>query len=284
MPALLGGVAWRTPLNTTKTTKVGASFLNKVVTSETTMKTIFRTQRLTGNFTILPNSTLRDKRLSFRARGVLAMILSNTEDWEVTKAWLQSQGTEGREAIDVSMKELQAAGYATFQTHERTERGAFKVGVWTFTDVPAESCENGVKPPLTASRQRQASTGKPATKKDYPKEGLSVEDQSEETKERTAVPAAMFDPEWKPNPEGKKKQLKGIQTPHEDSYPCQRQFEEFCESEGLDAVLDSKRPCLYADLCDAKWHQWKHRANRWLPIRDWRSYVRALAVKLDGSV
>jgi hypothetical protein len=62
------------------------------------------------NFTRVPNTLLRDSRLSFKARGILVMILSHGK-WDATNEWIQSQGLEGREAIRSAVKELIQHGY-----------------------------------------------------------------------------------------------------------------------------------------------------------------------------
>lgn len=98
------------------------------------MKTIFRV-RLTKGFTTLPNDLLRDKRMSFKARGILAMILSHAEDWSVNTGWLEEQGTDGRASIKSGLDELKALGYAKFERlHD--DRGNLSGTVWIFTDQP----------------------------------------------------------------------------------------------------------------------------------------------------
>lgn len=98
------------------------------------MKTIFRPE-LESHFTCLPNALFRDKTISFKARGVLTMILTHTEEWEVHRGWLIEQGTEGREAIQTAMHELESAGYAVFSQSQMQE-GGFTRSVWTFHGSP----------------------------------------------------------------------------------------------------------------------------------------------------
>ncbi|WP_426325692.1 hypothetical protein [Microbacterium sp. E-13] len=76
------------------------------------------------NFTRVPNAWLRDKRLSRRARGLLAELMSHEVGWHVSVASLQKSGTEGRDAIRSAIDELRAAGYLRL-SQSRGERGRF---------------------------------------------------------------------------------------------------------------------------------------------------------------
>lgn len=62
-------------------------------------------------FAQIPNDTLRDNRLSYRARGILAMVLTHSDHWDVDKDFIESQGTEGDVAITSAFRELEALGY-----------------------------------------------------------------------------------------------------------------------------------------------------------------------------
>jgi hypothetical protein len=81
------------------------------------MITIFKVVRPEKDFTILPNKLLREKSLSYRARGILLMVLSHDKEWTITQSWLEQQGTEGREAIRTAVQELEAAGHVVRKMH-----------------------------------------------------------------------------------------------------------------------------------------------------------------------
>jgi hypothetical protein len=98
------------------------------------MRTIFRIERK-RDFTILPNALLRDSKLSFKARGVLAMILTNGDEWVVNAGWVQSQGTEGREAVKGALDELRDDGYARYEKAQDAH-GQWTIHRWTFYDEP----------------------------------------------------------------------------------------------------------------------------------------------------
>ena len=60
----------------------------------------------------IANGAFRDKSLSFRARGILALVLSNSGEWSAPREWLEQQSDkEGREAIQRALNELSELGY-----------------------------------------------------------------------------------------------------------------------------------------------------------------------------
>lgn len=86
--------------------------------------TIVRSPRLEKDFTILPNRALRDPQLSYRARGVLAYVLSMPDNWRTNAVTLARQGREGRDSIRTAINELIAAGYAR-RVKTRNEDGTY---------------------------------------------------------------------------------------------------------------------------------------------------------------
>lgn len=87
---------------------------------------IKRTPRPTTHYTVLANAVLRDTNLSFRARGVLAAILSRPDNWRTTADLLARESKEGRTAILTALRELESVGYMT-RTKYQNEKGQW---VW----------------------------------------------------------------------------------------------------------------------------------------------------------
>lgn len=72
-----------------------------------------------GHFSMIANEALRDERLSYRARGVLAAALTHSKAFHCGRSWLIKDADyrkahpalEGRDAIDKAIAELRTYGY-----------------------------------------------------------------------------------------------------------------------------------------------------------------------------
>ena len=68
-------------------------------------------RRRVDRFTIVPNDVLRDVRLSWKARGLLAYLLSLPDDWRTSSDRLARLGPDGRDAVRSGLRELEELGY-----------------------------------------------------------------------------------------------------------------------------------------------------------------------------
>jgi hypothetical protein len=85
---------------------------------------IRRGERPKDHYTVIANDVLRDESLSFRARGLLASILSRPDNWTIKSELLAQQGKEGRDAIRTALKELRDAKYLHLEK-VRNDDGTF---------------------------------------------------------------------------------------------------------------------------------------------------------------
>lgn len=67
---------------------------------------------------------LEDDRLSWKARGLLAYLLSKPDNWEVMIAHLVKQGPDGKASVRAGLLELRDAGYIR-STRSRSDLGQF---------------------------------------------------------------------------------------------------------------------------------------------------------------
>lgn len=91
------------------------------------------------------------------------------------------------------------------------------------------------------------------------------------------VSRETFSATWKPI-KGTKEEKLAVIKPSQD-YPSEYGFEEYLKGQDMWNVLDN-RPDLYSELCENKWHQWRPDLNKWIRIKNWKSYVTALSVKM----
>lgn len=102
-------------------------------------ETIITVRPRTG-FTVLPNRTLRDNRLSLKTRAILAIMFSLPEDWDYTAAGLSAICGAGRDAVRSALRELEKFGYLTrVQRHDAS--GHFSRNEYVVTDEPASEAD-----------------------------------------------------------------------------------------------------------------------------------------------
>ena len=101
---------------------------------------IVRSRRPSTHFTVLSNDIIRDRRLSWRARGILIYLLSQPDNWKTTAAHLTAVGQEGRDAVRIALGELETVGYLIRQKHQ-DERGRWSTATYVY-DCPQNSQGN----------------------------------------------------------------------------------------------------------------------------------------------
>lgn len=65
----------------------------------------------TKNHTVMANYHLRDKRLSFEAKGLMSLMLSLPDDWDHSITGLSMFGTDKIDSVRSALKELEKKGY-----------------------------------------------------------------------------------------------------------------------------------------------------------------------------
>lgn len=75
-------------------------------------------------FTQIPNSWVRDKRLSLKAKGLLAQIMSHAPGWQMSLKTLATANGCGVDAVRGAIDELMTAGYLSrSEARERNDSG-----------------------------------------------------------------------------------------------------------------------------------------------------------------
>ena len=94
------------------------------------------------NYSVINNTVLRDERLSWRARGVAAYLLTQPDNWTINSDNIWSKGTEGRDAVRSALKELEKTGYLK-RTKLQDENGKFST-VLTLYEIPTTENQSSV--------------------------------------------------------------------------------------------------------------------------------------------
>lgn len=136
----------------------------------TAVTKIFRARHDAENpYFMYVRKTAQDKDLSWEARGVLAYLLSQPNDWETRAKNLERKGF-GRDRAKTVLRELESAGYLTRETKQphgskgRFASFSYVVHEVPFTEKPSTVEPLTVKPPLTYNRTEQSTEGtEPAT-------------------------------------------------------------------------------------------------------------------------
>ena len=98
------------------------------------------------NFTTISNEMLKDNTLSFKARGILALMLSLPTDWQFYSTWIkQNSNYDGEAAIGSGVRELIKAGYIS-RTRTKNKQGQWEPCSWDVWESPHMSFAGVVKP------------------------------------------------------------------------------------------------------------------------------------------
>lgn len=134
---------------------------------------IHRATRPETHFTQIRNDVLRDDRLSYRARGLLAVILSHADGWATSSEDLARAGKEGRDAIRTALQELEDAGYLLRERRQDSQ------GRWATHQVIYDTPHLDEQPALFGGTDSPG-PGNPAPGYPTPVSQASIEDHEEQ--------------------------------------------------------------------------------------------------------
>ena len=112
------------------------------------MSTVFRVVK-NENYTTLSNYHFKDKRLSWKAKGLLSTMLSLPDDWNYTIEGLATLSDDGIKATNTGLNELEKCGYL-IRRQQRNEAGHYGVTEYIIYEQPqlAEQDERQIDEPL----------------------------------------------------------------------------------------------------------------------------------------
>ena len=78
------------------------------------------------NFTLVPNSLLNEKQISFKAKGLYAYLNSKKDDWNFTIDLIAKNGKDGRDSVASGLKELEDFGFLERRRY-KDDKGYFDI-------------------------------------------------------------------------------------------------------------------------------------------------------------
>lgn len=75
------------------------------------MSGLIRKQKIDNNYSIIPNEILRNKEITWKAKGLLCYLLSMSDDWKLHKSDLANRSKDGYESMLSAWKELENVGF-----------------------------------------------------------------------------------------------------------------------------------------------------------------------------
>jgi hypothetical protein len=135
--------------------------------------TLFRVQHA-RNYTVINNTICRDKRISWKAKGIWLYAFSRPDDWKFHINDLINQSTDGKEAVRSGLKELEDAGYLRREML-KDEEGRYSELEWTFHETPFEDSsepQSGFPPMAQNSTKTDKLQNSASTNASYPQTGF----------------------------------------------------------------------------------------------------------------
>ena len=116
-------------------------------------------EQMQGGYTVLPNQILRTREMSYKARYLLAQMLSMSEAWQYTVAGMAKVCGMGRDAVRTAMVELETLGYLARSQSRANGRFSHNVYIIREKPVEGESAPSEAEPHTASSLTENCAAG-----------------------------------------------------------------------------------------------------------------------------
>jgi hypothetical protein len=96
------------------------------------------------NYTVVPNSVIRHPELSWKAKGLFSLMLSNKDGWTSYIETIQQQGKDGRDSIMAGLRELEEQGFLLRIKYRDNEKKRWVGSVWVCIAYPFQFNESAL--------------------------------------------------------------------------------------------------------------------------------------------
>ena len=91
----------------------------------------------TKDYTVMSNNHFKEKEMTYKAKGVLSVMLSLPDDWDYSTEGLAALSSDGRDSVKSALEELEKFGYLK-RTQAFDERGRFAGYDYDIYEFPFE--------------------------------------------------------------------------------------------------------------------------------------------------
>lgn len=98
--------------------------------------TLIHVQRMEDPFVRFNKAIVYDKRISWKAKGILSYAFSRPDNWSFYKSEMMEHATDGRESLESGLKELRLCGYLHTLVKRNHETGKLEGQEWYFFEKP----------------------------------------------------------------------------------------------------------------------------------------------------
>jgi len=148
-------------------------------------------------YVMIDKTALEDPRLSFRAKGLHAYLLAKPDNWTPNREQLASASKEGRDAVEIALRELKMCGYFE-RKRERCADGTFR-----FIGVVYEICQSTTD---GKSGSGEPGSGEPGT--DFP--SVISKEERVKNKEQPSASKPRFSNDWYKQNVDDYQEIKGV--------------------------------------------------------------------------
>ncbi len=117
------------------------------------------------DYTVLRNTALNDEKLSLKAKGLWAYLMSKPDTWDISISGSTSQLKESKDAVRAAFNELEERGYLVRGKLLRNEQGKFYNESAILYETPVTALEKPTQEKPTQENPTQVNTDKVNTDK-----------------------------------------------------------------------------------------------------------------------
>jgi hypothetical protein len=98
-----------------------------------------------NNYTVMSNYHLRERGMSWKAKGLMSYLLSLPDDWEISIENLSYNARDGIDSVRSALDELVVFGYLERPGRSRDERGRLRESIYTLHEKPILKTEKPIE-------------------------------------------------------------------------------------------------------------------------------------------